>query len=155
MPFNPDCMGINLQGNILYIKRSSGLVPTYNTTSGVQPSTLGILTSGMSQYMSAEDYARFRESTASKIICVKNMVTIGELEDDEEYDDLYYDVTEECKNYGKVLNVKIPRPEADGTMVSGLGKVFVEYTNRDGASFAKDVNYYKNSILMVKFLRGE
>ena len=136
---NVDGMGINLQGNILYIKRSSGLVPTYSSTTGVQPSSLGILTSGMSQYMSVEDYARYRESNASKILCIKNMVDIKELEDDDEYDEIYYDVMEECKIYGKIVTVKIPRPEHDGTLVSGIGKVFVEYTNRDGASFAKDV----------------
>ena len=70
------------------------------------------------------------------------MVDIKELDDDDEYDDIYYDVMEECKIYGKIVTVKIPRPEHDGTLISGIGKVFVEYTNRDGASFAKDVNDY-------------
>jgi splicing factor U2AF subunit len=140
-------MGINLQGNILYIKRSSGLVPTYSITPNTNnpPSSLGILTNGISnnkptnnqQYMTAEDYVKFRENTSSKVICIRNMVNIKDLEDEDEYDDLICDVREECKDFGKVLEVKIPRNENPGEMVSGLGKIFVEFATRDGAVFAK------------------
>ena len=143
-------MGINLQGNILYIKRSSGLVPVYSISSSGSHSSLGILTSGSNvnlgitgninpnnSYMNAEDYIKFRESTPSKVIMIKNMCTMKELEDDDEYDDLYDDVLEECKNYGKVISVKIPRYEGSHN-VPGLGKVFVEYYTREGAAFAKE-----------------
>jgi len=136
-------MGINLKGNILYIKRSSGLVPTYSVNSGGAPTSLGILTNGLTanshhQYMTAEDYVKFRENTSSQIICIRNMVNLKELEDDDEYDDLMEDVREECKIYGKVVDVKIPRIETPGEMVSGLGKIFVEYATRDGAAFARE-----------------
>ena len=142
-------MGINLQGNILYIKRSSGLVPTYSVTghnNNNPASSLGLLTNGMSntnhnnqnsQYMTAEDYVKFRENTSSKVICIRNMVNLKDLEDEDEYDDLICDVREECKDFGKVLEVKIPRSEIPGEIVSGLGKIFVEFATRDGAVFAK------------------
>lgn len=135
---NLDIMGINLQGNILYIKRSSGLVPTYNITAKTKSSSLGVLGNN-SQYVSAEDYIIARETTPSNVICCKNMVTMKELEDDEEYDEIYDDVWEECQNYGKVISVKIPRPEGKGIGVAGIGKVFVEFATKDGASFARDV----------------
>jgi hypothetical protein len=132
-------MGINLGGNILYIKRSSGLVPMYSSSSFTTSGGLGILSGGTGG--SYDSYSG-KESQASKVICVKNMVTMKELEDDDEFDDLYDDVLHECKNYGKVNSVKIPRPDPQGVVVSGLGKVFVEYTTRDGATFARDVNIY-------------
>jgi hypothetical protein len=137
-------MGINLQGNILYIKRSSGLVPMYNiSTTGGYNSGLGVLGGNSSnQYTSASDYVKQRENTISKVICVRNMVSIKELEDDDDYEELCDDVREECKNYGKIVSTKIPRPEGKGVPVSGLGKVFIEYMNRDGAVFARDVNMY-------------
>jgi len=133
-------MGINLQGNILYIKRSSGLVPTYNFSSSKNKSNnLGFLGNNNQQYLSPEDYHRIRETNPSNVICCKNMVTMKELEDDEEYDEIYDDVWEECQNYGKVNSIKIPRPEVKGIIVAGIGKVFVEFTTKDGAAFARDV----------------
>lgn len=69
-------MGINLNGSILYIKRSSGIVPAYNYTNAP---TLGYLYGSGSTYLSAEDYQRQRENTISKVICVKNMVTMKEV----------------------------------------------------------------------------
>lgn len=136
-----DIMGIKLQDNILYIKRSSGLVPTYSIPNPSGHNTsLGMISGGMNinlPNMSAEDYIKFREGSVSRVIMIKKMVTMKELEDDDEYDELYDDVMEECKNYGKVISVKIPRPE-EGTQISGLGKVFVEYATRDGASFARE-----------------
>lgn len=144
-------------GNIIYIKRSSGLVPTYSASAlggNVVPG-LGIIAGGSlsnpSGYMNSEDYAKYRETTPSKVLCIKNMVSMRELEDNEEYEDLYDDVMEECKNYGKVLNIKIPRPNGSNP-VSGIGKVYVEYANRDGASWAKEhLNgmTFKNRIVEV------
>ncbi len=43
----------------------------------------------------------------------------------------------ECKNYGKVIQVKIPRFKGN-ISISRLGKVFVEYYTREGAAFAKE-----------------
>ena len=132
-------MGINLQGNILYIKRSSGLVPIYSISSAGN-SSLGILTSGNflgSTLTSADEYTKFKETTPSKVICIKNMCTLKELEDDDEYEDLYDDVMEECKCYAKIICVRIPRPEGHEA-VPGLGKVFVECYTREGAAFAKE-----------------
>lgn len=169
-------MGINLQGNILYIKRSSGLVPTYsvntppsnnnltqnNQSQNAQNSSLAnnqnnplinplqnpannlaILTSGLTNnsttnYMTAEDYVKFRENTSSKVICIRNMVNLKDLEDEDEYDDLICDVREEVKNFGKIIEVRIPRNELPGEIVSGLGKIFVEFATREGAVFAKE-----------------
>ena len=52
------------------------------------------------------------------------------------YDEFYETVKEECKCYGKVIRVKIPRPNGEYG-VTGIGKVFVEFANRDGANWAK------------------
>jgi splicing factor U2AF subunit len=149
-------MGVSLKGNVLYIKRSTGVstaLTSYPPPAG-NPS-LGLLTSNMSIYGRSagslpygsssishdnqEDFSKSKENAISKVICIKDMVSMKELNDDDDYDDLYDDVMEECKNYGKVLSVKIPRPDHDsGVIVSGIGKVFVEYATRDGAAFARE-----------------
>ncbi len=80
-------MGINLKGNVLYIKRSIGLVPTYSFTQGRNSTTsLGnnsnlelISNSGASSFISADDYNRTRENTSSKVLCIKNMIAMKEV----------------------------------------------------------------------------
>lgn len=58
----------------------------------------------------------------TEILCLMNMVTPEELEDEEEYEDILDDIKEECSKYGMVRSLEIPRP-IDGVEVPGLGKV--------------------------------
>lgn len=39
------------------------------------------------------------------------MVSAGELKDDEEFADLAEDVEEECKRFGTIAGMEIPRPK--------------------------------------------
>jgi len=65
-----------------------------------------------------------------------NMVAPEELLDDADYEDTLLDVKEECEKYGKVLEVRIPRPKKNdkgkidnraSEGVRGLGKVYVMF----------------------------
>jgi len=62
----------------------------------------------------------------TEVLCLLNMVTPDELQDEEEYEDILEDIREECGKYGAVRSVEIPRP-VPGVEVPGLGKVFVEF----------------------------
>jgi hypothetical protein len=141
-------MGMNLMGNTLYIRRSAGIMPVYSISSTPTTSTninTSINMNGISVSINqttgiasnTDEIIKQRDTNPSKVICFKNMISLKEIEDEDEYDDLYDDVMEECKNYGKVIQVKIPRPDSH-EVVQGLGKVYVEYATRDGASFAKE-----------------
>ena len=66
---------------------------------------------------------------ATEVLCLLNMVTEDELEDDEEYDEILEDVKEECNKYGQVKSIEIPRP-IRGVDVPGVGKIFVEFTSK-------------------------
>lgn len=59
---------------------------------------------------------------ATEVLCLMNMVTPEELLDDEEFEDIFEDVKEECSKFGEVKSLEIPRP-IDGVEVPGLGKV--------------------------------
>ena len=63
----------------------------------------------------------------TEVLCLLNMVTPDELQDEEEYEDILEDIREECGKYGAVRSVEIPRP-VPGVDVPGLGKVFVEFS---------------------------
>ena len=60
--------------------------------------------------------------TATTVLCMMNMVTPDELEDDEEFEGILEDVRDECSKYGKVRSMEIPRPLKD-MEVAGVGKV--------------------------------
>jgi len=79
-------MGINLQGNVLYIKRSSGLVPTYSFTGGLNnnnshSSNLGMINNNAktTTFVTVDEYNRTRENTQSKVLCIKNMIIMKEV----------------------------------------------------------------------------
>jgi len=64
------------------------------------------------------------------------MVTLDELKDNEEYEDLLREITEECEKFGPVLTATLPRPSGDKD-VPGLGYVFVHFDCREAATKAK------------------
>lgn len=82
------------------------------------------------------DYTIIKKGTIpSRVISIKNMFRTENLEEDIDYEQVKDMVISECKKYGKILSINIPRPQMDIT-VAGLGKAFVEYATKEGASFA-------------------
>ena len=61
-----------------------------------------------------------------------NMVTIEELQQEEEYEDILADITEEMRSHGTVERVHIPRPSKDDNSgKGGVGLVFVAFSNAE------------------------
>lgn len=75
-------------------------------------------------------------SAQTKVIILSNMVTADELNDPAEFNDIKIDVHEECKQYGKVGAVAIPRP-GHGHDKENIGCVFVLFQAQDQAARAK------------------
>lgn len=77
----------------------------------------------------------------TEVLCLMNMVEPNELKDDEEYNDILEDIEEECRRYGTVRSIEIPRPSkrsrGDDEQVPGLGKVFVEFDSASEAQRAQ------------------
>uniref|UniRef100_A0A6G1SKC6 Splicing factor U2AF subunit n=1 Tax=Aceria tosichella TaxID=561515 RepID=A0A6G1SKC6_9ACAR len=74
----------------------------------------------------------------TEVLCLMNMVEPEELQDDQEYRDILEDILEECRKYGKVRSIEIPRPsKTEGRRVPGLGKVFVEFDSATEAQRAQ------------------
>ncbi|KAF4970284.1 hypothetical protein FZEAL_10069 [Fusarium zealandicum] len=68
----------------------------------------------------------------SRVLQLLNMVTPEELLDNDDYED----VQEECSKYGKILDVKVPRPTGGSRQSSGVGKIFVKYENAEDTTKA-------------------
>ncbi|KAG5535815.1 hypothetical protein RHGRI_023547 [Rhododendron griersonianum] len=74
---------------------------------------------------------------ATKVVCLTQAVNVDELIDDEVYEDIIEDMRVECGKFGTLENVVIPRPNPNGEPTPGLGKVFLEYVDVDGATKAR------------------
>ncbi|XP_058069084.1 splicing factor U2af large subunit B-like isoform X2 [Magnolia sinica] len=77
-------------------------------------------------------------SLPTKVICLTQVVTADELRDDEEYEEIMEDMRGEGGRYGTLVNVVIPRPIPTGEPSPGVGKVFLEYADTDGAMKARE-----------------
>ncbi|CAM6113217.1 unnamed protein product [Calypogeia fissa] len=126
--------------------------------SGLSPSLLPGMMSGMTNGLSASN------EPVTKVVCLTQVVTPNELTDDEEYEEILEDMKDECGKFGTIVNLVIPRPRADGEEVPGVGKVFVEYTDTQGAAKAKLAlngrKFSGNSVVAVhypedKFANGD
>lgn len=73
----------------------------------------------------------------TRVVCLTQVVSADELRNDEEYEDIVEDMREEGGKYGNLVNVIIPRPSPNGEPSPGVGKVFLEYADTDGASKAR------------------
>ncbi|KAJ7298801.1 hypothetical protein O6H91_03G080700 [Diphasiastrum complanatum] len=100
----------------------------------------------------------------TKVLCLAQVVSADELNDDEEYGDILEDMRGECGKYGLVVNLVIPRPKPSGEVVPGVGKVFVEYSDTVAAAKAKAAlngrKFGGNYVVVIyypeeRFLRGD
>lgn len=74
----------------------------------------------------------------TRVLVLLQMVVPEILTDDQEYQEIFEDIESECRRYGEVKSVVIPRPaKGGGAPVSGLGKVFVEFGAVDQAMKAR------------------
>jgi len=78
------------------------------------------------------------ENPPSTVLILNHMVTIDELRNEEDYEDIMLDTKEECEKFGTVVSVKIPKPDPSGAPVVGLGKVFVLFDNKESAAKTRD-----------------
>jgi len=76
-----------------------------------------------------------RAKFTSRVLVLKNMVKITDLENEEDYQELHEDIMDEVKQHGRVISIVIPRPRLN---TSGIGRIFVEYAHVEDAVKAKD-----------------
>lgn len=87
--------------------------------------------------MGAPGGAARAPSSPTRVLVMLQMVVADILRDDTEYREIYEDIEQECRRYGEVRSVVIPRPTPDNAPVNGLGKVFVEFATPEQAIKAR------------------
>lgn len=68
-----------------------------------------------------------------RVLQLLNMVTPEELIDNQDYEEICEDIKEECDKYGRVEEMKIPRPSGGSRQSNGVGKIFIKYDTQDSA----------------------
>jgi len=80
---------------------------------------------------------QFEPVIATRVLVLMNMVTMDDLTDPEEYDEIKDDVRGECERCGIVTGFEMPRPGPNGEPVPGMTKIFVEFANTQGSQTAQ------------------
>jgi len=98
----------------------------------------------------------------SRILKLLNMVSRDELLNNEEYYDILLDIREECRCFGKLLRIFVPRPHPPRrgwrTPVPqhpDVGAIFVEYLTVQGARVAQDYikgRKFNNREIIIQFM---
>ncbi|KAA8515277.1 hypothetical protein F0562_018493 [Nyssa sinensis] len=76
--------------------------------------------------------------TPTKVLCLTEVISTTELMDDQEYEEILEDMRDEGGKFGDLMNVVIPRPNPNGELVPGVGKVFLEYSDITSCANARD-----------------
>ncbi|KAK2749251.1 hypothetical protein FQN57_006867 [Myotisia sp. PD_48] len=71
-----------------------------------------------------------------RVLQLLNMVTAEELIDNDDYEEICDDVNEECSKFGKVAELKIPRPSGGARQAVGVGKIYVKFEDAESATKA-------------------
>jgi len=94
----------------------------------------------------------------SQVLCLRNLVEPEELVDDEEYEDIFDDIKQECDKFGHILSMELPRPQPGVEDVPGLGKCYVEYQSVEECRRAFEnlsSRKFGDKIVVVSFFEHE
>ncbi|GJN68578.1 U2 snRNP auxilliary factor, large subunit, splicing factor [Purpureocillium lilacinum] len=116
--------GMDVGGKKLKVmKASSGSTQVANFDVGITA------ISGLASQAAPED-------NKGRVVQMLNMVTPDELMDDDEYEEICDDIREECEKFGKVLELKAPRPSGGSRQSAGVGKIYVKFETAESANQA-------------------
>ena len=102
----------------------------------LQPSNFGATATTDSNTMTNDGFAEpppiaASNAPASRIVELRNMLSMEDLNNPEEYQDILDDTTEQCREFGTLVSVIIPRNDEIGAT-----KIFLEYQTIDDAAKA-------------------
>jgi len=134
--------GFDISGNKLVVQRAS--VGARNNGGNMGPVSLQV--PGLTQATGS--------GPATTVLCLMNMVTLDDLKSDEDYEEIYEDVREECSKLGQLISVEIPRPHPGTTQGDGVGKIFVEFANQGDCQQAANAlsgRKFDNRVVLTSF----
>lgn len=127
---------LDIAGRKLAVMR----IPTSSAELLLQPATSVYTPSQSIETVVDEPTPELLSLPPSPCLCLANVSTAEDLGDDELYEEILEDVSDECNKYGTVRSVIIPRTPNDLAEVeddSAIGRIFVLFTDVAGAHSAR------------------
>ncbi|KAF3911669.1 hypothetical protein AA313_de0202842 [Arthrobotrys entomopaga] len=116
--------GLDINEQLLSVKRASiGVKQSAGAEAGIPAMTVIAATTSA-------------EMEGGRVLQLLNMVTADELLDNEEYEEILEDVTDECNKFGDIIDIKIPRPSGNTRAAAGVGKIYVRFEVHEAAERA-------------------
>ncbi len=75
--------------------------------------------------------------TPSRVVQFMNMISVEDLNEEDEIFKVKDDILTECKSYGEIISIEIPRPDESGIASFGVGKIFVKFNHIIAAKQAR------------------
>lgn len=118
--------GLEVGKNILYVKKVQA--PTEEENPDI-----------LEQGANEEVFRQIIEDKATPCLVIKNLVSLAENHQPEDFKELEFDIQDEMVKYGKVLRTHVPRPQKYGDPYAqkGFGKVYVRFSLGSEAELAK------------------
>ena len=92
--------------------------------------------------------------TPSRVVQFINMISAEDLFDEEEIILVKDDLLQECKHFGEIISIEIPRPDSRGQATLGVGKIFVKFNHivaAKQARFKLSGRQYNGRTVVVSF----
>lgn len=96
---------------------------------------IGLSTKGGNQNLLNQP---FRISPPSRVLCLKGILNMDDLEIDEEYNDLIEDIREMADKYAEVISIKVPRPIDGDKNIPGLRNFYLCYKSIEDTIKSRD-----------------
>lgn len=111
-------------------------------------------------YRTISDVVKTKSQTESNVLILLNVIHPEDLKNEVIYQELTNDIKDECSKYGKILDIKIPKPSTDykrnlKSIDTSVGKIFVKFENEQGAKRASKLlngRKYNERTVLVSFL---
>ena len=128
MPMNTNTNGGGLNAMDIANAASNALEAAFGGMPAAAPSAAAA--------QPAASYQQQQQQQQTNILVLHHMVMDQDLAADEDYADLYDEVKGECEKFGRLLSMKIPRPQ-DRYKPSSVKKIFLEYVSSSDAAQAE------------------
>ena len=75
--------------------------------------------------------------TPSRVIQFINMISYEDLLEEDEIIRVKDDILQECKSFGEIISIEIPKPDDNGVATFGVAKIFVKLNHIIAAKQAR------------------